>query len=85
MQAASQWGEHRNHRIRRDRHGDSSARPYAVDQPSAKRLAQRISNPKGDYDGGVVGIGPVEIDLQEWRENRKRLTVKIVDYGRGEE
>ena len=44
-----------------------------------------IGNPKRDYDGGVVGVGPVEIDLKKWRENRKGLPVKVVNYGGGEE
>ena len=74
-----QRSEHRNQRIESDRVGNSASRAYAVNQPPTNCLSQGVRNAKSNHDRGIIRVRPVKVDLQKWRQNRKRLPVEIID------
>ena len=83
--AICEGGQERDDGVPRNADSEAAAGADAIDLAAANGLSDGIGDAESDSDGGVVGVGPVVLLLEEGREDGKSLAVDVVDDRGGEE
>jgi len=84
VHAADQRMANRSQTPGRDRERVANFRPEAVDEPTEAEQADRVGRLEGRVDLAKLGVGPMQLVVQNGLEQREDLAIDVVDR-RGEE